>query len=220
MAATSATPTDSADRPFIDVLATSTIAPASPHLFSGFLEHLGRCIYGGILPASPTTFPYTPRKPCPQGEFVATPPELLTPQGFRKDVLTVLRDELGVPLVRWPGGNYVSSYHWQDGIGPKASRVRRPELAWGGEESNEFGTDECAEALLHVVMTSRSTLTHVHALSSDSLNGVVRPRLNRILCSIWVPERSRKRSAGSNIVMVPVIRVSPPSVSWLEPFSC
>jgi alpha-L-arabinofuranosidase len=59
-------------------------------------------------------------------------------------VIEVLRDEIGVPLVRWPGGNYVSSYHWQDGIGPQDQRKRRPDLAWGGEESNQFGTDECA----------------------------------------------------------------------------
>ncbi|THH00489.1 hypothetical protein EW026_g2051 [Hermanssonia centrifuga] len=45
-------------------------------------------------------------------------------------------------MVRWPGGNYVSSYKWEDGIGPLAERKRRPELAWGGEESNQFGTDE------------------------------------------------------------------------------
>lgn len=126
----------------IDIFPSAPIAPVSPLLFSGFLEHLGRCIYGGILPSTRTTFPYTPRNSCPDEQFTPTPDTLLTPEGFRKDVLELLRDELRVPLVRWPGGNYVSSYHWQDGIGPKVSRVRRPELAWGGEESNQFGTDE------------------------------------------------------------------------------
>lgn len=68
--------------------------------------------------------------------------------GLRRDVLELCR-ELGVPLVRWPGGNFTSPYHWQDGIGPRDERPRRLELAWGEEESNRFGTDEfltwCAE---------------------------------------------------------------------------
>ena len=126
----------------IDVFPSAPIAPVSPYIFSGFLEHLGRCIYGGILPAGPTDFPYTPRKACPQDQFVATPKELLTEDGYRKDVLEVLRDELNTPMVRWPGGNYVSSCKWEDGIGPQEQRKRRPELAGGGEESNRFGTDE------------------------------------------------------------------------------
>ncbi|KAI0716651.1 glycoside hydrolase [Earliella scabrosa] len=128
--------------PAIDVFPSSPIGPVSPYIFSGFLEHLGRCIYGGILPATRTTFPHTPRKPCPESQFTETPASLLTPEGFRADVLEVLRDELRVPLVRWPGGNFVSSYNWKDGIGPKEERKRRPELAWNGEESNQFGTDE------------------------------------------------------------------------------
>ncbi|KAJ1300027.1 hypothetical protein OPQ81_011147 [Rhizoctonia solani] len=109
-----------------------TIAPVDDRLYSGFIEHLGRCIYGGIVP-DPTT-----------------PKDLITPSGFRKDVLHLLRDELKVPIVRWPGGNFVSAYQWQDGIGPAEQRPRRPELAWGSEESNLFGMDEymtwCKEA--------------------------------------------------------------------------
>jgi alpha-L-arabinofuranosidase len=96
-------------------------------VFGGFVEHLGRCIYGGI---------YDEGSP------------LADERGFRKDVLGLLR-ELRVGVLRWPGGNFVSNYHWADGIGPKDERPRRPELAWGGEESNRFGTDEflayCAE---------------------------------------------------------------------------
>ncbi|MGH3424820.1 MAG: alpha-L-arabinofuranosidase C-terminal domain-containing protein [Nocardioidaceae bacterium] len=68
--------------------------------------------------------------------------------GLREDVATLCRD-LGVPVVRWPGGNFASPYHWEDGIGPRADRPRRLELAWGSEETNRFGTDEflawCAE---------------------------------------------------------------------------
>jgi alpha-L-arabinofuranosidase len=96
-------------------------------VFGGFIEHLGRCIYGGIYD---------------EGSALADE------RGFRKDVLGLLR-ELRPGVLRWPGGNFVSNYHWADGIGPKDARPRRPELAWGGEESNRFGTDEfleyCAE---------------------------------------------------------------------------
>jgi alpha-L-arabinofuranosidase len=89
-------------------------------VFGGFVEHLGRCIYGGL---------YEEGSP------------LSDDRGFRKDVLGLLR-ELRLGVLRWPGGNFVSNYHWADGIGPKDARPRRPELAWGGEESNRFGTDE------------------------------------------------------------------------------
>ncbi|NGN62756.1 alpha-N-arabinofuranosidase [Streptomyces sp. A7024] len=61
--------------------------------------------------------------------------------GFRQDVLALCR-ELGIPNVRWPGGNFTSPYHWEDGIGDRDARPRRLELAWGSEESNRFGTDE------------------------------------------------------------------------------
>ncbi|WP_345482992.1 alpha-L-arabinofuranosidase C-terminal domain-containing protein [Actinopolymorpha pittospori] len=68
--------------------------------------------------------------------------------GLRKDVLTLCQD-LGVPVVRWPGGNFTSPYHWEDGVGPRDARPSRLELAWGGVETNRFGTDEflawCAE---------------------------------------------------------------------------
>jgi alpha-L-arabinofuranosidase len=96
-------------------------------VFGGFVEHLGRCIYGGLYD---------------EGSALADG------QGFRTDVLALLR-QLDMGVLRWPGGNFVSNYHWADGIGPKDARPRRPELAWGAEESNRFGTDEflayCAE---------------------------------------------------------------------------
>jgi alpha-N-arabinofuranosidase len=97
------------------------------HVFGGFIEHLGRCIYGGV---------YDEGSP------------LADARGFRKDVLALIRD-LRLGVLRWPGGNFVSNYHWEDGVGPADARPRRPELAWGTEESNRFGTDEflayCAE---------------------------------------------------------------------------
>ena len=96
-------------------------------LFGGFVEHLGHCIYGGVYEEGSA---------------------LSDERGFRTDVLGLLR-ELRPGVLRWPGGNFVSNYHWQDGIGPRDTRPRRPELAWGGEEPNRFGTDEflayCAE---------------------------------------------------------------------------
>ena len=177
--------------PGIDVFPSSTIAPVSANIFSGFLEHLGRCIYGGILPSNRTTFPYTPRKPCPEDQFASTPESLLTPEGFRADVLQVLRDELRVPLVRWPGGNFVSSYNWKDGIGPKEERKRRPELAWNGEESNRFGTDE-------YVVVEADRKIGLRPRIAGSLLGVALRELNRISCSTWEPERSRMPCIGSN----------------------
>jgi alpha-L-arabinofuranosidase len=61
--------------------------------------------------------------------------------GMRRDVIAACR-ELELPVVRWPGGNFTSAYHWEDGIGPRDDRPRRLDLTWGGEESNRFGTDE------------------------------------------------------------------------------
>lgn len=83
---------------------------------------MGRCIYGGL---------YDPDNK--HG--------LINEKGFRLDVIQAMK-ELSVPVVRWPGGNFTASYHWQDGIGPKEKRPARPEIAWGGRESNQFGTDE------------------------------------------------------------------------------
>lgn len=89
-------------------------------IFGGFIEHLGRCIYGGI---------YDEGSP------------LSDERGFRTDVLSALRP-LRMPLLRWPGGNFVSGYTWTDGIGAVDARPRRLELAWHDVESNRFGTDE------------------------------------------------------------------------------
>jgi alpha-N-arabinofuranosidase len=111
----------------IAIAPARTLGTIDRCVFGGFVEHLGRCIYGGL---------YEEGSP------------LADERGFRKDVLGLLR-ELRISVLRWPGGNFVSNYHWTDGIGPKAERPRRPELAWGGEEPNTFGTDEflayCAE---------------------------------------------------------------------------
>jgi alpha-N-arabinofuranosidase len=97
-----------------------TIAPLDGNLFGSFLEHLGRAIYEGI---------YDPGS------------KLSDSNGFRKDVLDAIR-QLGVPIIRYPGGNFVSGYNWLDGVGPKRDRPRTLDKAWDTIESNQFGTNE------------------------------------------------------------------------------
>ena len=89
-------------------------------LFGSFVEHMGRCVYTGI---------YEPDHPAADSD------------GFRTDVLDLVR-ELGVTAVRYPGGNFVSNYDWEDGVGPKEDRPRKLDLAWRAVEPNQFGTDE------------------------------------------------------------------------------
>ncbi|MHC4715060.1 MAG: alpha-N-arabinofuranosidase, partial [Planctomycetota bacterium] len=101
------------------------VGKVDPRLFGSFVEHLGRCVYGGI---------YEPGHPTADED------------GFRRDVLELVR-ELGVTLVRYPGGNFVSGYRWEDGVGPRGKRPRRLDLAWKVTETNQFGTNEfCAWA--------------------------------------------------------------------------
>ncbi|MDQ7992673.1 MAG: alpha-L-arabinofuranosidase C-terminal domain-containing protein [Propionicimonas sp.] len=96
------------------------IGTADRRLFGSFVEHVGRGVYGGLFdPSDPSA----------------------TPEGFRGDVLALVR-ELGVTVVRYPGGNFVSGYDWKDGVGPRSSRPRRLDLAWKSIETNAFGTDE------------------------------------------------------------------------------
>ena len=96
------------------------IGQVDKRIFGSFLEHLGRAVYGGI---------YEPGHP--------TADDL----GFRGDVLALVK-RLGVPVVRYPGGNFVSGYRWEDGTGPREKRPRRAELAWFTVEPNTVGIDE------------------------------------------------------------------------------
>ena len=96
------------------------IGRIDPRIYGSFVEHLGRCVYGGI---------YEPGHPRADA------------QGFRQDVLALVR-QIGVPVVRYPGGNFVSGFRWEDSIGPKERRPRRLDLAWSTTESNEFGLHE------------------------------------------------------------------------------
>lgn len=110
----------SASKSHIYLDTNRTISSISPLLFSGFAEHMGRCIYEGIYdPASPHA----------------------DKNGLRKDVLAALR-ELNLRSIRYPGGNMLSGYRWEDGVGPREQRPRRRELAWQSIETNQFGTNE------------------------------------------------------------------------------
>ena len=97
-----------------------TVAPVPRRLFGSFVEHMGRCVYTGI---------YEPDHPSADET------------GLRTDVLELTR-EIGPTVVRYPGGNFVSNYRWEDGVGPKAERPRRLDLAWHSIETNQFGLHE------------------------------------------------------------------------------
>ena len=99
------------------------VAPVHRRTFGSFVEHMGRCVYTGI---------YEPGHPAADAD------------GLRTDVLALVR-ELGVSVVRYPGGNFVSGHRWEDGVGPAANRPRRRDLAWHSIETNQFGLDEFAK---------------------------------------------------------------------------
>lgn len=100
-----------------------TISKIDPRLYGSFIEHLGRAVYGGI---------YEPTHPAADD------------MGFRGDVISLVK-KLNVPIVRYPGGNFVSGYNWEDGTGDRSKRPRRMELAWTSVETNEVGIDEFQE---------------------------------------------------------------------------
>jgi alpha-L-arabinofuranosidase len=104
----------------VNIDARRTTAQIDANLFGSFLEHLGRAIYEGV---------YDPGS------------KLSDANGFRKDVIDEVR-ALGVPIIRYPGGNFVSGYNWLDGIGPKQDRPKILDKAWNSLNTNQFGTDE------------------------------------------------------------------------------
>lgn len=99
------------------------ISKIDDRLYGSFIEHLGRAVYGGIYEPSHRT---------------------VDDMGFRRDVLEAVK-ELNIPLVRYPGGNFVSGYNWEDGTGDKSKRPKKMELAWQSIETNEVGIDEFQE---------------------------------------------------------------------------
>ncbi len=133
-------------------------------LLGSFLEHLGRAVYTGV---------YQPGSP------------LADAKGFRTDVAREVK-ELGVPIVRYPGGNFVSGYNWLDGVGPKGDRPAVLDRAWNTLESNQFGTNDfidwCAavgtEPLLGMNFGTgsvESALAYVEYLQPRSRHALERP---------------------------------------------
>ncbi|MEJ7644870.1 MAG: alpha-L-arabinofuranosidase C-terminal domain-containing protein [Chryseolinea sp.] len=107
----------------ISVRSTDNKTKISKHIYGHFAEHLGRCIYGGFY----------------VGESNKKVPHV---NGIRKDVVEALK-KLKVPNLRWPGGCFADTYHWKDGIGPKADRPKMVNVWWSGvTEDNSFGTHD------------------------------------------------------------------------------
>jgi len=104
----------------VQLRADDEIGTTDRRLFGTFIEHLGRCVYGGIFEPGHST---------------------ADSHGFRRDVLALVR-ELAPTIMRYPGGNFVSGYNWEDGVGPISERPRRLDLAWMSTETNQFGTNQ------------------------------------------------------------------------------
>ncbi|MFE8885718.1 alpha-N-arabinofuranosidase [Pseudarthrobacter enclensis] len=134
-----------------------TVGPVRRRTFGAFVEHLGRCVYTGI---------YEPGHPTADED------------GFRTDVLELTR-ELGVSTVRYPGGNFVSGYRWEDGVGPKDQRPVRLDLAWHSTDPNQVGVDEFAawsakagvEPMMAVNLGTRGTQEALDLLEYCNIDG-------------------------------------------------
>ena len=133
------------------------VGPIHRRLFGSFVEHLGRCVYDGI---------YEPGHPTADAE------------GFRQDVIELVR-ELGVSTIRYPGGNFVSGFRWEDSVGPRDARPRRLDLAWHSTETNEVGLHEFAgwlekvdsELMLALNLGTRGTLEALDLLEYSNIRG-------------------------------------------------
>ncbi|WP_426519422.1 alpha-N-arabinofuranosidase [Diaminobutyricibacter sp. McL0618] len=132
-----------------------TVGTVNPRLFGSFVEHLGRCVYDGI---------YEPGHPTADAE------------GFRSDVIELVK-ELGVSTIRYPGGNFVSGFRWEDSVGPREERPRRLDLAWHSTETNEVGLHEFSswlekvgsELMLAVNLGTRGTLEALDLLEYTNI---------------------------------------------------
>src|SRR5699024_11897063 len=103
----------------VQTCALPILSKIDQRIYGSFIEHLGRAVYGGF---------YEPDHPRADAN------------GFRQDVIELVK-ELQVPVIRYPGGNMVSAYNWEDGVGPRDKRPRRLELSWQVIETNEGGTN-------------------------------------------------------------------------------
>lgn len=133
------------------------IGTINRRLFGSFVEHLGRCVYDGL---------YEPGHP------------LADEEGFRKDVIALVK-ELGVSTIRYPGGNFVSGFRWEDSVGPKDQRPRRLDLAWHSTETNEVGLHELnswlekvgSELMLAVNLGTRGVEAALDLLEYSNIKG-------------------------------------------------
>ena len=134
-----------------------TLAHTDDNLFCSFVEPLGRCIYGGL---------YEPGHPSADA------------QGFRRDVLSLIKP-LNLTMNRFPGGNYTSTFRWEDSVGPKEKRPRRAEVAWQCIETNEFGINEFADwsrlngsgVMMTVNLATRGVLEAMDCVEYCNLEG-------------------------------------------------
>ncbi|TQL48806.1 alpha-N-arabinofuranosidase [Homoserinimonas aerilata] len=133
-----------------------TVGPVNRRLFGSFVEHLGRSVYDGI---------YEPGHASADAE------------GFRQDVIELVR-ELGVSAIRYPGGNFVSGFRWEDSVGPRSERPRRLDLAWHSTETNEVGLHEFSswlekvgsELMLAVNLGTRGTAEALELLEYSNIS--------------------------------------------------
>ena len=124
-----------------------TVGTTDERLFGSFLEHMGSTIYGGV---------FQPDHPSADEH------------GVRRDVINLLQD-LNLSVIRYPGGNFVSGYEWEDGVGPVENRPSRMDVAWQAVEPNTFGLNEFmewigeigAEPLYTVNLGTRASLRHI-----------------------------------------------------------
>ncbi|WP_136586239.1 alpha-N-arabinofuranosidase [Microbacterium hydrothermale] len=135
----------------------AVIGPIRRKIFGGFVEHLGRHIYTGIFePGHPTA----------------------DADGFRQDVIELVK-ELGVDTIRYPGGNFVSGFRWEDSVGPVEKRPRRIDLAWHSTETNEIGLHEFSswldkvgsDLMMAVNLGTRGTLEALDLLEYSNAHG-------------------------------------------------
>ena len=104
------------------------LSKVDDRIFGSFIEHLGRAVYDGI---------YQPGNSLSDG------------MGFRRDVIDFVKD-LQVPIIRYPGGNFVSGFRWEDSVGPRSQRPERLDLAWRSTESNQIGINEFSKWAMKV----------------------------------------------------------------------
>ncbi len=161
------------------------IAEIDKRIYGSFIEHLGRAVYGGV---------YQP------GHMSADE------NGFRKDVMELVK-ELEVPIIRYPGGNFVSSFYWEDSVGPVAERPKRLELAWRSLETNEIGLNEFskwtravgAEVMMAVNLGTRGIADACNLLEYCNHNGGTKYSDLRIQHGVKDPHKIKTWCLGNEM---------------------